>query len=153
MRRTPKDSSRVLRLLLGALTVAVLSQGAANEAAAGRWSHLWALIPRDRLPPEPIGLTERQRAAFEAAATDDADAVREFLKRGGNATARDDANQTLLQVAARTGSWRVIDALVSYPIWVSPEALQESLDAAAQGAAEGHDTARAASHLRRISAP
>lgn len=148
-----KESSRGFRFLLGALTVGILSHAAANEAAAGRWSHLWALIPRKQLPPETIGLTERQRAAFEAAAADDADALTEFLRAGGNAAVRDDANRTLLQVAARAGAWRVVDALVSYPVWVSPETLQESLDAAAQGATEGRDTTRAASRLRRIGEP
>ena len=148
-----KASSRIVRVALGVLAIVALSHGAANEAAARHWSHLWALIPRDPLPPEPIGLTERQRAAFEAAATDDADAMTEFLHRGGNAAIRDDANHTLLQVAARAGSWRVIDALVSYPIWVSPETLRESLDAAAQGAAEGRDTTRAVRRLHRIADP
>lgn len=152
MKRASTAPRRIARIALGILAAGGLSLGTRNEAVAHGWSHLLVLIPRGRQNPV-IGLTQRQRTVFEAAATDDVDVVREYLRSGGNAAVRDDANRTLLQVAAHAGSWRVIDAMVSYPVWVSPESLRESLDAAAQGAAEGRDTTRAANRLHRIAGP
>ena len=133
---------------LGGCCVLMLVLGV-GAASAGGWLELGP--PLLLGPPggrKLVGLTQPERAAFDAAADGNAEGVKEFLRHHGNPSVRNEANESLLEVAAYAGSWTVVDAILLYPAPVTDDQVRAAHAAAAKGAANGRDTARAAERLK-----
>jgi len=89
-----------------------------------------------------VGLKQAERSAFEAVEDDDADAVTEYLRRQGDPHVRNERAETLLEVAAYRGHWRVLQAMLRYPVPVSGDEVDAALLAAKKGEQEGRNTTR-----------
>lgn len=95
-----------------------------------------------------VGLRLSEQAAFEAVEHDNVDEATEYLRRNGNPQIKNETNETMLEVAAYKGNWRVLQAILLYPVPVSGEDIGAALVAAGNGGQNGNDTRRVVRMLR-----